>query len=418
MKTLLRMSLIFLVLLSSMWVGRSVGAQVGDDINVGGEIDRSEGQPAAPEAAPEGGETPEAVPETLVTGEQPAGTPQLQETFVTVKEGWQEKGASRIYDAVDGKMIINDVSIRPFRLTRREAVRKYDNGTHGDEVPRDGVPSRILVNDTDFMGPRTAANYDELKGILFTIGNHPDGPQRFFDQLMVSLDWDGKEVPWDPNVRTGLGVYRLTSLERRMYAFIIRDSLEIMRAYQTADGKDLTPYEDRVSPPSGLGSNSLQAKRQSNGISTWSQAISSGEKLALEREMLSALAGTEIEGASWFPGGVTAVQLLKIGAPIGGGMGGLGLGAAAFAGYPGAGLYGGGYGLGGGGYGYPAGGGGYGYPGGGGAYGYPGGGGAYGAYTGAAGLNPRGVNIRPPGGAYDGLGGGISPLGGSLGFAF
>jgi hypothetical protein len=159
-------------------------------------------------------------------GGQPGQPPQPEgpERPITTKLGWQKKGASRIYDAVDGRMIVNDVIVQPFRDSRREAARRYDNGTHGDEVPRDGVPSRVLVNSTDYMGPRTAANYDELKGVMFAIGTHTDGPQRFFDQPMISLDWDGQEIPWNPDSPLEPGIYRLTSLERRMYAFIIRDS--------------------------------------------------------------------------------------------------------------------------------------------------------------------------------------------------
>ncbi len=325
---------------------------------------------------------------------------------ITTKIGWQKKGASRIYDAVDGRMIVNDVIVQPFRESRREAARRYDNGTHGDEVPRDGVPSRVMVNSSDYMGPRTAANYDELKGVMFAIGTHPDGPQRFFDQPMISLDWDGSEIAWDPDSTLDPGIYRLTTLERRMYAFIIRDSLDIMRSYQNAEGVDLIPYEDRVSPPSGLGSNSLQSKRESKGIQVWNEALSSGEKQALERKMVTALAGTEIEDASWFPGGISALSLSKLRSGVAGSFTQFGVGAGAFG--AGGGLYGGG-----GGYDYGGGAGGFG-----GGYGAGGGyGGGYGAGGGFPGGGfPGGIPSVP--GAYDVSPGGISPLGGSLGFAF
>ena len=349
---------------------------------------------------------------------QPDATQQQQqqgpERLITTKLGWQKKGASRIYDAVDGRMIVNDVVVQPFRDSRREAARRYDNGTHGDEVPRDGVPSRILINSTDYMGPRTAANYDELKGIMFAIGDHPDGPQRFFNQNMVSLDWDGKEIPWDPDINPEPGIYRLTSLERRMYAFIITDSLDIMRAFQNDEGEDLIPYEDRVNPPSGLGSNSFQSKRESEGIEIWTEAISSGEKQELEREMLSSLAGTEIGDASWFPGGISAVSLSRFRTGTAGSLTQFGIGAGAFggapggfgAGYPGA--YGGGYGGYGGGYGQPFGGGGY--------VGQQGG--AYGAGAQfGGGAFPGGIPAVP--GAYNvGVPSPVTPAGGALGFAF
>lgn len=364
-------------------------AQVSDDIELGGETDR----PAEPPPPEQPGQAPPGVTPPGGPEVQGEGQPEVPERPVTVKEGWQKKGPSRIYDAFDGRMIVNDVSVRPFRLTKNEARRKYDNGLSGDEVPRDGLPSRVLINDTDYIGDRTAANYDELKGILFNIGTHRDGPQRFFNEIMVSLDWDGSDITWDPEARTGDGVYRLTALEKRMYAFIIRDSLEIMRDYQSADGRDLQYFQDKVDPPTGLSDNTQQSTRpDSKGIEAWNRAISTGEKVQLEREMLSALAGTEIEDASWFPGGISAIQLSRLGGgPAAGNLTGLGLGGAGFGvGLPGAGFYGGG-----------------------GAFGA----GAGAGYRPGAGLIPGGVPPLP-GGGYGNLGGGISPLGGSLGFAF
>lgn len=350
---------------------------------------------AAPAAEAPG--TPPA-PSGTTTGTGQTSTDEA-ETMVTTKEGTRRKGASRVYDAVDGRMITNDVVVRPFNLRKNDARRKYDDGTHGDEVPRDGVPSRVLVNSTDFIGPRTAANYDELKGLLFTIGNHEEGAQHFFGLPLVSLEWDGEEIPWQPDARTTPGVYRLTSLEKRMYAFIMRDSLDIIRSYQNAEGKDLKPFEDTVDPPTGLDTNNLESRRESKGVPTWDMALSTGKKVKLERKMLAALAGTEIASASWFPGGLSAVQIAGYRSGTAGalsnlGLSGLGLqgGNPLMGGYGG---YGGGYG------GY--GGGGYG-----GGYGGFGGGGYGGGYGGMG--MPGGYNVGVPQA--------ITPAGGALGFAF
>lgn len=347
-------------------------------------------------------ETPAASPETPGSTTSTSGqatTTEETEFMITVKEGTRRKGASRVYDAVDGRMITNDVAVRPFHVRKNDARRKYDDGTHGDEVPRDGVPSRILVNSTDFIGPRTAANYDELKGLLFTIGDHEEGAQHFFGLPLVSLEWDGEEIPWQPDARTSPGVYRLTSLEKRMYAFIMRDSLDITRAYQNAEGKDLKPFEDTVDPPTGLDSNSMESQRESKGVHTWNMALSTGKKVKLERRMLAALAGTEIASASWFPGGLSAVQIAGYRSGTAGalsnlGMGGLGL----MGGNPLMGGFGGGYGGYGGGYG--------GYGGGYGRGGY--GGGGYG-----------GMGLpAAPGGYGIGVPQAITPAGGAMGFAF
>lgn len=295
--------------------------------------------PAPPEGAPSGEPAPPGE-KSAEGGESDEG-----ELLVTIKEGWRQKGASRIYDGVDGRMITNDVTVRPFNKKREEALKMFDDGTHGDEVPYDGVPSRVLVNSTDFIGPRTAANYDELKGLLFTIGDHDEGAQKFFSLPLVSLEWDGDDIPWQPDARTNPGVYRLTALEKRMYAFIMRDSLEITRAYQNAEGKDMTPFEDTVDPPTGLDSNSLESRRDSKGIRSWDAALSEGKKVKLERKMLAALAGTEIASASWFPGGISAVKIAGYRSGAAGslsalGMGGLGLQGGA----PMMGGFGGGYG--------------------------------------------------------------------------
>ncbi|MCG3196188.1 MAG: hypothetical protein GHCLOJNM_00660 [bacterium] len=383
--------------------------EIKSDLTVGSQADQER---LAPGSYIEGaGAANQAFQDTVkaAQGGQPGQPAEPQaETFVTAKKGWQKKGASRIYDAVDGRMIVNDVTVQPNKLTRKEAVREYDNGRHGDEVPRDGVPSRIQVNSTDFIGPRTAANYDELKGIMFAVAAHPDGPQRFFDLPVVSLDWDAEDVPWKPETRTGPGVYRLSSLEKRMYAFVMRDSLDIIRAYQNAEGKDLTPFNDRVDPPTGLESNSQQSRRESQGVDTWNLALSTGKKVKVEKEMLAALAGTEIADASWFPGGYSAVQLSEYRSGTAGALSTLGLraginlGLGGYGAQGGFGGYGGGYG---------------GYGGYGGGYGGYGGGGYGGGIRPGAGLIPGGVPPVPSG--YNvGVPSPITPAGGALGFAF
>ncbi len=326
----------------------------------GGPPPSSPGGPANLDAgtppAPGGAEAAPGAPSgksSSSTGQPSGGSSEEAEVLVTIKEGWRQKGASRIYDAVDGRMITNDVKVRPFNLKKEAALKMFDDGTHGDEVPFDGVPSRVLVNSTDFIGPRTAANYDELKGLLFTIGDHPEGAQKFFGYPMVSLEWDGDNIPYDPEARTSPGVYRLTALEKRMYAFIMRDSLEITRAYQNAEGKDLVPMNDSVDEPTGLKSNSLESRRESKGIQSWESALSEGKKVKLERKMLAALAGTEIASASWFPGGISAIKIAGYRSGAAGslsslGLGGLGLqgGSPVYGGYGGMGRggYGGGYG--------------------------------------------------------------------------
>jgi hypothetical protein len=358
---------LFIFLMLCVWVvfPQLSYAQAGDSpANPDAATEASSPQNADTETAPDTTTQPQTTTKSESTTEE-------AEILVTYKEGWKQKGASRIYDAIDGRMITNDVLVRPYHLKKDEALKKFDDGSHGDEVPNDGVPSRVLVNQTDYIGPRTAANYDDLKGLLFTIGQHQEGPQRFFDLPLISLEWDGEEIPVQPDARTTPGIYRLTSLEKRMYAFIMRDSLDITRAYQNAEGKDLMPREDTVDPPTGLESNILESRRDSKGIQTWDLALTSGKKIILERKMLSALqnsalAGSEIAGASWFPGGISAVKVAGYRSGVAGSLSSLGLqGGMPMLGGMGMGGYGGAYG-----------GGGYG-----GGFRLPGGGGVPGGYS-------------------------------------
>jgi hypothetical protein len=146
---------------------------------------------------------------------------------------------------------------------------------------------------------------------------------------MTSLEWDSDDIPWDPKERTAPGVYRLSSLDKRMYAFIMRDSLEIMRNFQNAEGKDLVPYEDRVDPPSGLKTSELESLRKSKGIQNWQYGLRSGKKKELERDMMSSLAGTEIADASWFPDSISALDLAQYRSGISGSLSVLGMGGIA-----------------------------------------------------------------------------------------
>lgn len=308
------------------------GYSAEGDLTVGGAVDRGGAASAAESAASpasSAGPGTAAPSASGQTGASPEPSSEGDGPRITYKEGRRVGTPSRIYDAVDGSMIVNDVRVYPFRAKRSEAVRKYDNGTHHDEVARDGLPSQVKVNDTDYMGYRTMSNYDELKGILFKVAAHPDGAMRFFDMPMVSLEWDGREAPWNPEQNTDIGVYRLTSLEKRMYAFIMQRSQDIIRAHQTPEGKDLAYMEDTVHLPSGL-----QAERSLRAADNWRAAVISGAKLMVEKDMTKTLAGTTIADASWFPNSYARrlptytqqqLQLLQQSSVLNMGIGGMGM---------------------------------------------------------------------------------------------
>ena len=66
--------------------------------------------------------------------------------YVTVKYG------EKVYDAVFGDLI--EARISYFQVaTDNIGSNYYDDGTHGDEIPFDGMPSNIIINRDTYLGP-------------------------------------------------------------------------------------------------------------------------------------------------------------------------------------------------------------------------------------------------------------------------
>ncbi|MCA9429497.1 MAG: hypothetical protein KC940_03205, partial [Candidatus Omnitrophica bacterium] len=77
----------------------------GDDLSVNVETSASNFQQGVLGEEGEGEGQPGEPGQPGTNQQQPQGP----ERLITTKLGWQKKGASRIYDAVDGRMIVNDV---------------------------------------------------------------------------------------------------------------------------------------------------------------------------------------------------------------------------------------------------------------------------------------------------------------------
>jgi hypothetical protein len=110
---------------------------------------------------------------------------QQQEVRVLVKEG------KKIYCAWSAQLLDNDVTFK--EVTPEEAGRYYDDGTHNDEIPFDGLPSSVLVNNNQYLSPygwSIKERMEELRDKMLTLETS--------EQFKVAM-WD-KLDKWDPLV--------------------------------------------------------------------------------------------------------------------------------------------------------------------------------------------------------------------------
>jgi len=170
----------------------------------------------------------------------PGRQPRTQQEQVTVliKQG------KKIYCAWSNQLLHNDVSFR--EVSPEQAEKFYDDGTHNDEIPFDGLPSNVEEDKYTYIGPYgmlIALELELLKNRILTLdtvdrikihqwedrGKYD--PLRFYSGLhVVSLD---RKSPLPRFVE------KLTDLTD--YVEILdQDVLEQFRGYQ--------PYSDREHP--------------------------------------------------------------------------------------------------------------------------------------------------------------------------
>lgn len=125
------------------------------------------------------------------------GQPREEEQIrILIKQG------TKIFCAWSNQLIHNDVVFK--EVTPEEASQFYDDGTHNDEVPFDGLPSNVLINNYQYLSPYAIyvkERMQDLRERLMTtqeINNIPIleweeqskwGPLRFYSGFYVaSLD--------------------------------------------------------------------------------------------------------------------------------------------------------------------------------------------------------------------------------------
>lgn len=103
--------------------------------------------------------------------------------FVTVKYG------EKVYDAVFGDLI--EARISYFQVAADNVGTNYfDDGTHGDEVPYDGMPSNIIINRDTYLGP-FAIKYKKVLENAYATATKM-GALQFFNLSVATKDADSK----------------------------------------------------------------------------------------------------------------------------------------------------------------------------------------------------------------------------------
>lgn len=130
-----------------------------------------------------------------------------REVLILVREG------ERIFCAHCGTLLRSTVQFR--HVTMEESVKYFDDGTHGDLIPNDGLPSNVKDINNDYIGPRCYQHMLFLEGLrdradfrdahraIFLRTNPMDyeEPQTFFTQVKVApLDAESR-LAVDPMAR-------------------------------------------------------------------------------------------------------------------------------------------------------------------------------------------------------------------------
>ena len=114
---------------------------------------------------------------------------------VTVKYG------EKVFDAVFGDLIDYKVYYIPIPADAI-GVHYFDDGTHGDEVAYDGIPSLITLNDKSYLGPFSIRYKKQLKKALENAEKM--GTLKFYN-LNIATDMQGSKVTnlndWDRQMK-------------------------------------------------------------------------------------------------------------------------------------------------------------------------------------------------------------------------
>jgi len=172
------------------------------------------------------------------------GRPKPEQDSVQIKTG------EKIYCAWSQQLLHNKVTFD--LVAPEEAERFYDDGTHYDEIPFDGLPSRVLTNSSQYIGPYALAIKEKMEGLRDKVLT-----QESIDRHHVSR-WS-EEDRWDPcRFYAGLHVTsldgtsslpqyseKLKELSRAMEAFD-QDVIEQFRGYEYYPDKEYPEREQAL----------------------------------------------------------------------------------------------------------------------------------------------------------------------------
>ncbi|MGI6457079.1 MAG: hypothetical protein ACOX5R_15890 [bacterium] len=104
------------------------------------------------------------------------------------------KYGEKIYDAVFGDLVDYKVYYLPMPADT-VGVHYFDDGTHGDEVPYDGVPSNITINRDTYLGPFSIKYKNQLKSAVQMLDKM--GAMDFYDINVASDNPDSRVASLD-----------------------------------------------------------------------------------------------------------------------------------------------------------------------------------------------------------------------------
>ena len=189
----------------------------------------------------------------------PGGEPQQQqeqEPIIHVKTG------TKIFDAVEPhSLLYYKVNIVPIRISQYDPAKYSDDGiNNGDEVPNDGMPSQIDIENSRYISIYSARNRDRMKTMKEKMVNQ--GPVQFFRLGAVSPDANVAAVAQTPDEREELQRFSATYWKERISSkveeiddgelaryegfevFVARDDMGLI--IFDPDGQ---PYYDTTRPP-------------------------------------------------------------------------------------------------------------------------------------------------------------------------
>ena len=121
---------------------------------------------------------------------------QEEEIRVLVKSG------QKIYCNYSNQLLHNDVKFEEVLV--EQAAQYYDDGTHNDEIPFDGLPSNVAVNNYQYISPYAIAIKEHMerlkaKGLLLEDSDDPDMARWLEEQRLerIQIHLKNKDIETD-----------------------------------------------------------------------------------------------------------------------------------------------------------------------------------------------------------------------------